>query len=338
MQGSEVSFFFFKFWRDTHLNLENEAVATGFVPTKRLKGKSYRDAADSEKATKVESAKVASAKNKHSGPSGLTVEVVIPVHRKPAASSPSTSNPTSPATTPAPSSSGAEETNDSDEDSDVPRTRKRRSTSKKAIIISDDDEDEEPLIVPRRKALTKKGRSKPKANTSSSSDYDEEQSAEESASESDSASIEASSSDDEPKLKSRKKAPTKLKKVPIKSSKKQLATSSEGSDDSMDVDEPTSEVSAKTNGKKRKADGDGKQPAKKQKRREDTDPWKLESPGVKRDWTQMQAPPLEMFHFARIVVDEYTYLDGKTHSMVTRQTGDRRWVLSGTVSIFDMKE
>ena len=49
----------------------------------------------------------------------------------------------------------------------------------------------------------------------------------------------------------------------------------------------------------------------------------------------MQAPPLEMFHFARKVVDEYTYLDGKIHALVTRLTAERHWVLSGTPPIHD---
>ena len=49
----------------------------------------------------------------------------------------------------------------------------------------------------------------------------------------------------------------------------------------------------------------------------------------------MLSPPLEMFHFARKVVDEYTYLDGKIHALVTRITADRHWVLSGTPPIHD---
>ncbi|KAF9224022.1 hypothetical protein BS17DRAFT_703902 [Gyrodon lividus] len=72
-----------------------------------------------------------------------------------------------------------------------------------------------------------------------------------------------------------------------------------------------------------------------QKRREDTDPWHLETVAVKRNWTEMHSPPLETFHFARVVVDEYTYLTGKVHSMVTKLTADRRWVLSGTPPIHD---
>lgn len=49
----------------------------------------------------------------------------------------------------------------------------------------------------------------------------------------------------------------------------------------------------------------------------------------------MQAPPFEMFHFARVVVDEYTYLDGKIHALITNLTAERQWVLSGTPPIHD---
>ncbi|EGN96836.1 hypothetical protein SERLA73DRAFT_93465 [Serpula lacrymans var. lacrymans S7.3] len=71
------------------------------------------------------------------------------------------------------------------------------------------------------------------------------------------------------------------------------------------------------------------------KKRKDTDPWGLESAAVKKDWTQMRAPPLETFYFSRVVVDEYTYLEGKVHSLVTKLTAERRWVLSGTPPIHD---
>jgi hypothetical protein len=102
----------------------------------------------------------------------------------------------------------------------------------------------------------------------------------------------------------------------------------------MDVDGEPSVKGSKKKGTKRKAADDGAKPAKKQKRA-DSDPWKLESKPVQKDWTQMKAPPLEMFHFARKVVDEYTYLDGKVHSLITKVTADRLWVLSGTPPIHD---
>lgn len=52
----------------------------------------------------------------------------------------------------------------------------------------------------------------------------------------------------------------------------------------------------------------------------------------------MQAPPLEMFHFARKVIDEYTYLDQKDLkilTMVKKLSADRHWVLSGTPPVED---
>ncbi|KZT11359.1 uncharacterized protein LAESUDRAFT_642051 [Laetiporus sulphureus 93-53] len=78
-------------------------------------------------------------------------------------------------------------------------------------------------------------------------------------------------------------------------------------------------------------------PLPKLRKKEVEGPWELGSTAVKKDWTKMQAPPLEMFHFSRKVVDEYTYLDGKIHSMVTNITAERHWVLSGTPPIHDFR-
>ena len=108
----------------------------------------------------------------------------------------------------------------------------------------------------------------------------------------------------------------------------------------MDVDDEPAKAKGKKGSKKRKSpdgdeDADKKKRPVKKARREETDPWKLSSTAVKRDWIQMKAPPLEMFYFARTVVDEYTYLEGKVHSMVTHLTAERRWVLSGTPPLQD---
>jgi hypothetical protein len=37
---------------------------------------------------------------------------------------------------------------------------------------------------------------------------------------------------------------------------------------------------------------------------------------VLKDWRQMKCPALEMFHFGRIVVDEFTYLSGRDREVV----------------------
>lgn len=60
------------------------------------------------------------------------------------------------------------------------------------------------------------------------------------------------------------------------------------------------------------------------------DPWGLETSAVKRDWTNMKCPPFEMFHFNRMVIDEFTYIKGQIHAGLTSQKANSRWVLSGT--------
>jgi hypothetical protein len=42
-----------------------------------------------------------------------------------------------------------------------------------------------------------------------------------------------------------------------------------------------------------------------------------------------------MFHFNRLIVDEYTYLEVKIHAVITSISADHRWVLSGTPPIHD---
>ncbi|KAF8446480.1 hypothetical protein BGX38DRAFT_1271075 [Terfezia claveryi] len=68
------------------------------------------------------------------------------------------------------------------------------------------------------------------------------------------------------------------------------------------------------------------------------DPWKLRSGTVKRDWKNMQAPPLDIFHFNRLVVDEYTYLKGQIHSGITSLRSTYKWVLSGTPPLDDFAD
>ena len=67
----------------------------------------------------------------------------------------------------------------------------------------------------------------------------------------------------------------------------------------------------------------------------DTDPWKSRTDAVQEDFTKMKSPPLELFHWNRIIVDEFTYLLEKSErqrplSVVRRLSADNRWYLSGT--------
>ena len=69
-----------------------------------------------------------------------------------------------------------------------------------------------------------------------------------------------------------------------------------------------------------------------------TDPFGLGSTSVKRDWSCMKFPLFQMFHFKRLVVDEFTYIDGKNHTSITRLSADCRWVLSGTPPLGDFAD
>ncbi|KAI9062495.1 hypothetical protein FKP32DRAFT_1593141 [Trametes sanguinea] len=298
------------------------------VPTKRLKGKSYRQAAEGAEdegkvKVKKEPKKESPVTKKPTAKStkGMQVEVVVPARPKKRASPSASSAP--PTSAPA-----------SDEDSDVAQVR--RAVKRKAIVISDDEDEESATDGSSQK---KKGKAPAKkkpakrSKASESSDY-EASSAEES--DGDEEDFVETSDDDKPK---KSKAKAKSRAAPKKIAKKarSAATTSE-SEDPMEVDDDDEDEDSKPAGKgkrpakKRKVDD---KPVKEKKRREDTDPWKLKSVAVRRDWRNMQAPPLEMFYFARKIVDEYTYLDGKVLSMVTKVKADRLWVLSGTPPIHD---
>ena len=310
-----------------------------FVPTKRLKGKNYREAAEIAESSKKQAAdvkpkKAAKSVVKKEAPAeptikkpavsprtGLAVEVVIPVRK-------SASGRAAPI-----------EISDTEEESDAPKPRRRRIV-RKTSIPSDDDDVSEEEIKPEAKRGAKKAPAKrsAKAKKVEDSDYEASSGGE---SESDAGSVAESSDEDVPRKAVKPKPKPKVASRKSKGNSSDATTPPMTEDsEAMSVDESSTtstkaKPKAKAAPKKRKAEDDDARPAKKQKRREDTDPWKLRSPAVRRDWTQMRAPPLEMFHFARKVVDEYTYLDGKIHSMVTNVTAERHWVLSGTPPIHD---
>ncbi|TCD71750.1 hypothetical protein EIP91_005516 [Steccherinum ochraceum] len=319
-----------------------------FVPLKRLKGKSYREAAaeakDTAKPVKKDSkpAKAASSSSKESPKAqprnGLLMEVVVPAISKRTVST-SSSKATSPP------SSVVED----DGDDDAPRP-KRSSAKKRTIEISSDEEEE-----PRPKT-NGKAKAKPSKRTSKKSDAssDYEDSDAEQSDEAMSDFIVSSGEEDAPSTKKNTKGKAVAKPRKKVTKKGDSSDVEATTDDAMDVDESepsSSKAKAKgkakakaVNSKKRKSmepssddEAEEKRPAKK-KRREDSDPWGLKSVAVRKDWTQMRAPAFEMFHFARTVVDEYTYLEDnspKVHAMITRLTAERRWVLSGTPPVQD---
>jgi hypothetical protein len=210
---------------------------------------------------------------------------------------------------------------DEESDDEPPVRRLGRKVSEMVVYnVDSDSEEEKPSKSAKAKRVSKKARSDSPDFVVPDSDDAEENDEED--------SFEVSDEDsDAPKSKSKSKPKPKPK--PSAKPKKKAKSESE---DAMDVDDAvsTSEPSSTTSKKRKRVE----KVEKPKELREAKDPWKLRG-AAKRDWTQMQSPPMEMFHFARKVVDEYTYLDGKIHSLVTRLSADRHWVLSGTPPIHD---
>lgn len=314
--------------------------AAALVVSKRLKGKSYREAANAAESKLKKPEQKPEQETIAKPTPGLVMEVVI-------ASKPSSPNSDAVSSATRDNSDAlSSTTRDVDSDESVSVRPKARRATKRVVVISDDEDDSVndevtssksskilKKTAPKKRRLVKRG--------SPSSEYQGS-----SAEEEDDSDVEMASnvSDDEDMDNPKNKKPSKKAKAPPKpkakgagngkaSSNKSDESDATGADDmDVDLDGPASKVTKKTT--KRKAGNDDERPAKKAKRA-DTDPWKLSSRAVQREWTEMQAPPFEIFHFARKVVDEYTYLDGKIHSLVTSLTAERQWVLSGTPPIHD---
>lgn len=270
------------------------------LPSVRLKGQAYAD-----ESAKVQISKPAAGQALLSKPIAKKriMEVVLPrAKRRRLTSSTSTS-----------SIQENRDTEDSDRDETTSRPAGRHSrAARKRAIIDDDGAD-----------------GTDETSTTKDSDYDQNcadtdfEDPSDSYDESDGSESSATSATSESEKSVRKLNPTpKMKsfgKAPSKSSRE------------TDISISESETKAKGNGAKQKSTE-----IKPIKRREDTDPWKLDSKAVKSDWTQMSCPPLEIFQFARLVVDEYTYLVGQELYMISGLSATRRWVLSGTPPIADL--
>jgi hypothetical protein len=316
-----------------------------------LKGKAYQEAADQAERAKKGSdddeeaeakptkaalrkakAAVSKSKSRHVSPaaepdspqgkasktsSGLVPEVVI-TRRSPHGGS----SPSSPP---------------EDSEEEQQQRPRRGATGRRPIVVESDDDESEPP-KPSAKKTKGKGAKASKVKGKKSKGSEESDFRASSGEESDDAESldEFEASDDSaPKPKTKKPPAKKSSKKAGKAKASAPTSESEADLHDMDVDEPANKKKAPTKtGKKRKAEDDGGQPAKKKKRLL-ADPWKLGSRAVMDDFRQMRCPPLEMFRFARIVVDEYTYLDGIVYAMVSNLCGDRQWVLSGTPPIHD---
>lgn len=322
----------------TNFLLEQEAAQAVFVQKKRLKGKNYREAAEKEEALEEVTKPLSTLKvSDTEKPAKKSIKKLQDKFIGVVIEKPTSLAASEPETTSARSSSPAH-----DDDSDS-GPRKRKATMKK-LVISDDSDDDEPAPSKRSTATKSVKRPLKRSRKSDDEDFIVGSDAEEgsdvdmsdAAHSEDDAVIEDSEEDSPPKRsKGKGKAPaTKFKppkKTASKASSSKLSSSAATSeDDAMSVDDGA--PAKKT--KKRKTDNAEEKP--KKKRREDFDPWKLKTSEVRKDWERTRAPPLEIFHWARKVIDEYTYLEDTPQlPLIARLTADRHWVLSGTPPIHD---
>jgi len=62
----------------------------------------------------------------------------------------------------------------------------------------------------------------------------------------------------------------------------------------------------------------------------DKDHWGFDTAEVQEDWTETTSPALEMFHWRRVIIDEFTYLKPSDRCVVLGLKSEARWCLSGT--------
>ncbi|SPO47219.1 uncharacterized protein PSANT_04907 [Moesziomyces antarcticus] len=75
--------------------------------------------------------------------------------------------------------------------------------------------------------------------------------------------------------------------------------------------------------------------------KKDPDPWGLTTSLVQRDWHNMKCPPLEMFMWNRVIVDEFHYIGetmDRTLAGVTSLQARSKWILSGTPPTADFAD
>ena len=68
------------------------------------------------------------------------------------------------------------------------------------------------------------------------------------------------------------------------------------------------------------------------------DHWGLESAQAEYDWRDIKSVPVELFHWRRVIVDEFTYLKPSDKAVVMGLQSESRWCLSGTPPVGDFAD
>jgi len=204
-------------------------------------------------------------------------------------------------------------------DSSERLVRRRKSIVAATYIVDTDEEEEDDQPIRRRSGkseATDEDDFELLSGEEAASDFELEGDVEDDV-EDDAILTEEEEEEDLKKGKAKATAPKPVKRPATKpkASKKRKVMS--GDEGTKGVEEPVK--------KKQKVE-------KPKKSRAIMDPWKLGAKDVQEDWTQMHAPPLHMFHFHRIVIDEFTYTKKEqvAHAYVTQLAATCRWVMSGT--------
>ncbi|KAG8999653.1 hypothetical protein FRB94_003868 [Tulasnella sp. JGI-2019a] len=185
------------------------------------------------------------------------------------------------------------------------RPRQRRSSP----IIIDSDSDSDTKATKKKKASDDEDFAEDPASASSASSESDE--------------AEPSEDDSEGSDVEEEKAPSKTKPKPQPTNKKRKSSA-------MDLD-----GGEEDKGGKKKAPKKEKPPPKVKPSVSSQDPWALKTPAARKDWHAMKCPPMELFHWNRVVTDEYTYVKDHALVLIPSLLASCRWVLSGTPPIGD---
>lgn len=198
--------------------------------------------------------------------------------------------------------------------------RRRKSIVSATYIVDTDEEEEDDQPIRRRSARSEATDEDDfeLLSEEAASDFELEGDMEDEGEEEEDAILTAEEEEENPKMgkaKAKASKPVKRPAAKPKASKKRKVMS----------DDEGSKPAEGPEKKKQKVE-------KPKKSRAIMDPWKLATKDVQEDWTQMHAPPLHMFHFHRIVIDEFTYTKKEqvAHAYVTQLAATCRWVMSGT--------
>jgi SNF2 family DNA or RNA helicase len=136
------------------------------------------------------------------------------------------------------------------------------------------------------------------------------------------------------------KSPAKKPKSPAKGLEQTVDTSSPESDDEDEDEDEHS--TAKINSKVRNYEW-SKDRCNSEMSKNKRDPWGLATPGCQRQLSKMTCPPLELFCWNRVVVDEFHYLEEKKDrarvlTLVLGLKSNFKWCLSGTPPHGDFRD